>query len=131
AMSIAGSDIQYYSRLETTRPISAFPRANTPPWSHTDRATDIDQASGYTLSGVRVIPEAGILTLEAKPYPADTLLTDWSTTHSTSGIAWMQQIDAKTGKNAIVLPDSTANATFTATTLGNLGADRSFYLRLG
>ena len=90
--------------------------------------TDVAGVPEYTLDGVRIIPEAGIMILEPVTTLVPTSTADWT---FPGGLAWMNATDSGTNLAALYQPDASPDLAFSAVSNASLPANCAFYARVG
>ena len=100
----------------------------TPPFARHDAMTDVAGVPEYTLDGVRIITEAGIMILEPVATLVPTSTADWT---FPGGLAWMNATDSRTNLAALYQPDASPDLAFSAVSNASLPANCAFYARIG
>jgi hypothetical protein len=110
-------------------PAAAFGFQKTPPYMRSDAPEALAGNPGISLSGLRIIPEAGVIILEPFANLTDTRLSNYEfpTTGSTD---WTEGTDSATQKLQLLMTNAAPDNPFDIRTNSQLAANSAFYVRL-
>lgn len=129
-------DIGIYAQLMIATPGAAFGLAKTPPYAESYPVSFIASQPTAAKAGVRIIPDAGIMFLEPRPYLQNMALSEFTFPAAGTGeyvpsSAYVLTRDSANGTMMVLQSISTASTQWEMDTVAALIAGEAFFVRLG